>query len=206
MAQQVWDSFFPRKGWRRAIEYIGHRVKRLPDTPHKISLGFACGVFASFSPLFGFHFIYAAICAFIVRGNIFAGLLGTFFGNPLTFPFIATVSYQIGLNLIGMEPGHVETAGLKEALVGGISGIWHSLISLVGLSEARWGEVGRFFTHVFWPYYIGGVLPGIAAGVVSYLIARPLVAAYQRRRRAKLFERAAKRRSTILQSQADPAE
>ena len=33
------------------IEYLGHRVRRLPDTPHRIALGFACGVFASFTPV-----------------------------------------------------------------------------------------------------------------------------------------------------------
>ena len=69
IGRQVWEAFFPKKGWRRAFEYIGHRVRRLPDTPHKISIGFACGVFVSFSPLFGFHFVYAALCALIVRGK-----------------------------------------------------------------------------------------------------------------------------------------
>ena len=43
--QHVSQALYPRTGWRRAIEYIGHRIKRLPDSPHKIALGFACGVF-----------------------------------------------------------------------------------------------------------------------------------------------------------------
>ena len=38
------ELLYPRRGWRRAIEYLGHRVRRLPDTPHRIALGFACGL------------------------------------------------------------------------------------------------------------------------------------------------------------------
>ena len=86
------DAVYPKKGWRRAIEYVGIRIKRLPDTPHKIALGFACGVFVSFSPLFGLHFLYAGLIALILRGNILAAFLGTFAGNPLTFPIIGVGS------------------------------------------------------------------------------------------------------------------
>lgn len=204
VGQHVWDAFFPRKGWRRAIEYIGHRVKRLPDTPHKISLGFACGVFVSFSPLFGLHFLYAAICAFILRGNVLAALLGTFFGNPLTFPFIATVSYRLGRALLGQTADEAAILGLREALVSGLHGVWHSLLSLVGLSGPRWDEVREFIDHVFTPYFVGGLGPGIASGLVCYILARPIVAAYQKRRRAKRRDR--KRRKATLKARPDPAE
>ena len=54
------EAVLPRRGWRRGIEYLGHRVRRLPDTPHRIALGFACGVFVSFTPFFGLHFVLAA--------------------------------------------------------------------------------------------------------------------------------------------------
>ena len=41
--------FFPEGGWRRAIEYLSHRIKRLQDNPHRIALGLSFGVFASFT-------------------------------------------------------------------------------------------------------------------------------------------------------------
>lgn len=202
---QIWEAFFPRKGWRRAFEYIGHRIKRLPDTPHKISLGFACGVFVSFSPLFGFHFIYATLAALIVRGNMLAALLGTFFGNPLTFPIIATVSYRLGLDLMGLNVNDADVLGLKDAILAGVTGTWHSLLSLVGLSEPAWADVNDFFGRVFFPYFVGGILPGIVASVACYFLARPLVSAYQARRRIRLRKRAAKRRMLSGRS-TDPAE
>ena len=85
------EFFYPRGGWRRAASYVGHRLRRLPDPPHRIARGIAAGVFVCFTPFFGLHFFMAAILAFLMQGNIVAALLATFFGNPLTFPFIAAI-------------------------------------------------------------------------------------------------------------------
>ena len=71
------EGVYPRSGWRRVLNYTSYRLKRLPDTPHRISLGFACGAFASFSPLFGLHFFLAAFLAIILRGNVLSSLMGT---------------------------------------------------------------------------------------------------------------------------------
>ena len=49
-----WEVILSIKGLYRAIEYIKIRIKRIPDTPHKISLGVSCGIFASFTPFLGF--------------------------------------------------------------------------------------------------------------------------------------------------------
>ena len=46
-------------GFVRMIRYVGHRVGRLPDTPHSISVGFAFGAAISFTPLIGFHIALA---------------------------------------------------------------------------------------------------------------------------------------------------
>ena len=196
---QVRGALFPKKGWRRAFEYVVHRIKRLPDTPHKIALGFACGVFVSFSPLFGFHFIYAGLCALLLRGNVLAALLGTFVGNPFTFPLIAAISLHVGGDVMGLGRAGTDFAGIQSAMWNGITGLWHSVLSLVWLSEARWDEVGRFFSRVFFPYLAGGAFPGIVAGGITYWVARPLVGAYQARRRAKFLQR----RTAF---QAEPAE
>ena len=43
-----------------------------------------------------FKLIIAPLVAWAIRGNIVAALLGTFVGNPLTFPFIAVLSVSLG--------------------------------------------------------------------------------------------------------------
>ncbi|WP_424933929.1 DUF2062 domain-containing protein [Amaricoccus macauensis] len=183
------EVVYPQKGWRRGIEYLGHRVRRLPDTPHRISLGVACGVFASFTPLFGLHFILAAGLARVVRANILASLIGTAFGNPLTFPFIASVSLKTGRTIVGHGPTGSNFQLLIEAFKDFFSGLWQSLLSLVGIGEPQWTKLTDFLQDVFWPYLVGGLIPGLLSALACYLLCRPIVSAYQVRRRAKLLER-----------------
>ena len=197
--------FFPRKGWRRAFEYVGHRLKRLPDTPHNIALGIACGVFVSFSPLFGLHFIYAAICAIILRANVLAALLGTFFGNPLTFFFIGSISYPLGRQMMGLHASEEDVAGLSESFADAFRAIWQGFTSLFGYGHTEWFLLGNFFNQVFIPYFVGGLLPGLIAAMVCYFLGRPLIIAYQHQRRKRLMDRAIKRRAKIIPG-ADVAE
>ena len=60
-----WHFLWPNGGWSRRFEYVKYRIKRLPDSPKRISLGIAAGVFASFTPLYGFHFFVAMIIAIV---------------------------------------------------------------------------------------------------------------------------------------------
>ncbi|WP_112321815.1 DUF2062 domain-containing protein [Oceanibium sediminis] len=189
-ARKIQDWIYPRTGWRRAIEYFAHRVKRLPDTPHKIALGFACGVFVSFSPLFGFHFLYAALVALIVRGNVLAACLGTLMGNPVTFPLIASAALTLGRQVYGLGGSGTEVHGVKDSFFGALAGLWESLLSLVGYGEPAWGTLSIFFYEVFLPYYVGGLVPGLITAGVCYFVSRPLVAAYQQRRRSRLLLKA----------------
>lgn len=95
---------WPRAGWRRTAVYFKHRIARLPGTPRSIALGFACGVAISFTPLVGFHFVLAALIAWILGGNVMASAIGTAIGNPWTFPVIWFVSHTVGSWILGLEP------------------------------------------------------------------------------------------------------
>ena len=98
-----WHLLWPNGGWSRRFEYVKYRVKRLPDSPKRISLGIAAGVFASFTPLYGFHFFVAMIIAKLIRGNMLAALTGTFFGNPLTYVPIGVISLNFGCFILGID-------------------------------------------------------------------------------------------------------
>lgn len=184
------EMLYPRRGWRRALEYLGHRVRRLPDTPHRIGLGFSCGVFASFSPFFGFHILYAAGLAKLLRGNLLASVIGTFVGNPLTFPLIASVSLALGRRILGFgAPGH-DSSRVAGAFAHALGELWRNALSLFGRGTADWEQVLVFLRDVIWPYFLGGLLPGFVAAVASYYFTRPIAAAYQTRKRARMLARA----------------
>ena len=194
--QFVSESFFPKGGWRRAGWYIAYRLRRLPDPAHKISRGIAAGVFTSFTPLFGFHFVLAASIARALRGNMVAAVLATFFGNPLTFPLIAAVSMEFGSYLLGQHgyPLHLVWSAFQDAA----QDLWRNFIAIFTEDTARWSGLSRFFDRVFLPYLVGGILPGIVCGFASYFLSNPLIAAYQKARLARLKKRFAKKRERVI--------
>lgn len=100
--QTVKESFWPSMGIKRSVVYIKHRLLRVADSSHSIALGLAIGFGVSFTPLLGTHFIQAGLFAYILRGNIFSAMMGTFVGNPWTFPFFWWAGYSFGSFLFGV--------------------------------------------------------------------------------------------------------
>ena len=81
---------------KRASLFYFLKLIRVKDSKDKLALGFACGSMVSFTPFIGFHFLLAIFFAYLLRGNIVASLIGTFIGNPFTFPFIWIFIYKVG--------------------------------------------------------------------------------------------------------------
>lgn len=192
------NMVLPQSGWRRAANYLGHRVRRLPDSPHRIAIGIACGVFVSFSPFFGLHFFYAAGLAYIFRGNVLAALIGTGMGNPLTFPAIVSSSLWLGNRLVGGKGETLGFARIQQAFLDAFAGLWHSFKSIFGYGHNELYRMDSFFYHVFFPYFVGGAIVGLIVAIACYFIALPLIKRYQIRRRERLMVRARARRKARL--------
>lgn len=181
------EFFYPRGGWLRAARYIRHRLHRLPDPPHKISRGIWAGVFTTFTPFYGMHFVVAAILATIMQGNILAALLATFFGNPLTYVPIGVIALKTGHWLLGNEfdPEHASRSlGGKFADAG--HDLWYNIKTPFTGNTPDWEGLRVFYDDVFFPYMIGGIIPGIIAATIAYYLAVPLIQAYQNRRRGRI--------------------
>nr|WP_245398761.1 DUF2062 domain-containing protein [Oceaniglobus trochenteri] len=189
----------------RAAQYVAHRLRRLPDPAHKISRGLAAGVFVSFTPLFGFHFVTAAAIAWVMRGNILASILGTFAGNPLTFPIIATGSVELGSWMLGEHSGNLNHPSVVSAFSYASLEIWHNLKAIFTAEPVRWGHLNEFFDRVFLPYLVGGIIPGVICGLVAYFASRPLITAYQKSRIKRLKKNFAKRRAAAEAARLKPA-
>ena len=182
VAENVAEFIYPRSGWRRAGEYIAHRISRLSDTPHRIALGLACGVFVCFSPLFGLHFLYAALLALVVRGNVLAAIIGTFAGNPVTFPAIAAVCYRTGFWILGMGGAETAMDTFRDAFRDAYTTGWSNVLAVFGPEPAAWGGVWNLGQSIMLPYFVGGLVWGTVAAVAFYFVTRPLIQAYQKRR------------------------
>jgi uncharacterized protein (DUF2062 family) len=161
-------AVWPANGWKRSARYIGKRVMRLSGSPHAIAAGFAAGVFASFTPFLGFHFIISFVVAFLIGGNMIAAALGNGVGNPLMLPVIWLTSYKVGSVVLGLGPTDAPREEISKSLAS------KSLDAIVPLLQ---------------PMTVGGALLGIAFGLVSYALVWWGVRVYQRARRLRLATR-----------------
>ena len=188
-----YEVIFSLKGISRAIEYVGIRLKRIPDTPHKISLGMSCGIFASFTPLFGLHFLIAGLLSYLLRANVLASLIGTFVGNPITFPIITVFNLKLGEWILGSSEYSSGDGGkIFEGFLDFIFLIYKSFFTEGSIGENNVPRMNEFLNGVFIPYSLGGLILGILIAVISYFLLRPLVATYQKKRsalKAKRFKK-----------------
>lgn len=188
--QNVRAWLWPRTGWRRAVQYLMHRLARLPASAYAISAGFACGAAISFTPFVGLHFITAAILAWLIRANVLASAIGTFVGNPWTFPFIWVWLYESGNWLLtGGEQATIDASKVDF--------------------RARFGDAFNALLHmdiqsmtdsigpILWPMLISSVPTGLVVWFAVFLPLRKIVASYQHRRRRRLRMRAARWQQTL---------
>lgn len=182
----VWEFLWPRGGWGRAFQYVKHRVRRLPDQPERISRGIWAGVFTTFTPFYGLHFFVAALLAKIMRGNILAALMATFFGNPLTYVPIGVASLQSGYWLIGSEMGEGTERSFGGKFVDAGHDLGSNLKALVFGGETDWTGLMVFYDEIFFPYMVGGLVPGVVAATICYWLSLPLIRAYQARRKGAI--------------------
>lgn len=145
---------------KRLISYYKLRLARLPASSYAISSGFACGSMVSFTPLLGLHFILAVVFAFLIRGNIIAALLGTVVGNPLTFPFIWGLIYNVGIYFFPQEKTDMELE---------IS--YHMIINQT--------------YEIFVPMLIGGALLALPIWLITYIVTYSFVSSYKKSKNKK---------------------
>ena len=156
-------------------------------------MGISAGVFASFTPFYGLHFIIAIIIAKLLRGNILAALSGTFFGNPLTYVPIGIISLNMGHFIMGTnQPASEQTI---EIFIGAWDDFGDNLVALFVNEPTTWERSVVFLNKVFTPYLVGCIVPGLLVSLLSYYLCFPLILAFKNRRKNVIFKKLSKLRN-----------
>ncbi len=140
------------------------RLFALKDTPERISLAFALGVFLAFSPLLGLHLFLGVVLAFLFGLNRIALLLGIFVNNPWTLIPIYSAGTYLGGLLVGFPPRPNLPSFDWQALWS--SSFWLQLVS-------QW--------HILKPMMLGSFILSILVSAFSYVTVLYLL----RQRRAR---------------------
>lgn len=178
LRERVREYLWPRAGLRRSWRYNIQRLKRLNDSSYSIAAGLACGVAIAFTPFVGFHFVLAALVAWLIGGNVIASALGTLVGNPWTFPLFFWWTYEVGHWMLGGATVH----HLPEDIT-----------------------IRFLFAHpmrLFVPMMLGSIPTALAAWVVTFFPARVLINRSQKLRRHRIRESSQARAQKRSEAQA----
>jgi uncharacterized protein (DUF2062 family) len=163
------EAIWPSAGFTRALTYWGHRLIRLKGTPHSIAMGLAFGAAISMTPFVGLHLVLTLLLCWAFGGQALAGLIGTFVGNPWTFPFIWIFTYRLGSAILGME------AGIHPTIELSLGDLLHSPFDTIA--------------PMIGPMIIGSIPCAIAAWWLMYLPSKYLITGHRRRRAERLAAR-----------------
>ena len=183
---QLRAVLWPARGFSRLFSYLIQRTIRLPGTPVSIASGFASGVAASFTPFIGLHFLIGGALAMLLRGNVLASAIGTFFGNPWTFIPIWLADYKVGLGVLHAM-GYGEN--LRVLTIDELGGILSGVLQFMSLSgTVSSSELFVKVEHVLLPMLIGGVVLGIISWLVSFLLSLWAVRGWRIHRAKRLLK------------------
>lgn len=102
----------------------------LRGEPRLIALGLAMGIGVGVTPTIPFHTAIIILLGVLFRQNITAAYLGSWLiSNPITIPFLYVGEYEIGRNLLGMQPASLM---LEEYSISRIAALgWEILLPLL---------------------------------------------------------------------------
>jgi uncharacterized protein (DUF2062 family) len=152
-----------KKGGSRHIKFIIkqwiHRLIHLNESPYRIAMGCACGIFCSALPIFGQTFI-GMITARLLSASVIASLPWTWISNPLTIVPMWYGGYKLG---IWITPGNRKSLSYIE-----IQALMHNF------NHMDWTEGLSLIYIEFWdallPLWLGTVVIGLTMAAPSFFL------------------------------------
>lgn len=133
-------------------------LRQVEGSPDRVAAAFGVGVFIAFFPILGLHTLLALAVAVPLRLNKVAILIGAWLNNPWTIAPMYSAGTLLGCVLLGVPP--VNPA-----------------------SSVDWSLKGRAFYEaltvslepLLWPFVVGNLALGLAAGLASFLLLRSVL-------------------------------
>ena len=141
----------------RLLRYFYLKLIRLKDKPHTVALGLALGVFVGFTPTIPVQTYIALALAFLFKGSKIAAIMGVWISNPLNMAAFYFMDYKVGKWILDSR------VAFKP--------MDYSVFTL--LQEAQ---------KVMKVMMVGGIVLGIPAGILTYIITFQIASKAKRRR------------------------
>ncbi len=157
--------------WKRLKYLFIYRVLHVDDTPHRIALGVAIGVFIAWTPSIPLQMLLTFGLAWLLGANKIVGLPFVWISNPLTIIPVYGPNYLIGCWLLGTDFGGL--GALRAAAR--FDGTWLEVV------HHWWTAIWQ----IFWELWVGSLVVATVLGVLTYFAMYRIVVVYRRYRHRK---------------------
>lgn len=172
--------------WRTARKFIYQHLLHADDSPHRIALGVALGLFIGFTPTMGAQMVIAIALAALMRANKAACVPMVWVTNPFTFVPVYGFCWWLGSLMLG---GNAATrADVLERLNQGGEGFFAGFFT-----SEYWGRMLRLMAELGAELWLGCLAVGLLAGVIGYFATRWGVTAYRIRRHEHIMRQQERR-------------
>ncbi len=141
----------------RWLRRAGQILLHVDGSPSRVSAAFGIGVFIAFFPILGIHTGLAFGMALLFRLNKVAILVGAWINNPWTMAPMYSAGTLLGCALLGVAPGSPK--GVDWGLKG----------------RAFYASLAATREPLVWPFVVGNVILGTAAGIAGFFLLRSLL-------------------------------
>ncbi len=148
-----------RQQYKTRVKEFLRKTLRLKVKPWRIALSLALGVFAGFAVPIGLQTIFVTPIALLLQCNVPLTLTATLVSNPLTVVPLYYLYFRIGESLTSIHVSGELLAKVMESP------------TITNISQLSFDAVILFF--------VGSVLIGIIAGLITYLVSLRLIIWYR---------------------------
>jgi uncharacterized protein (DUF2062 family) len=137
---------------KKSFKSLFRKFMDLDDSPDKIALSFAIGVFIAFSPLLGTHLILVFLIILVFRVSKVAILTGALINNPWTIVPMYTAGTFLGFIILHQPLAEFPKFSLSD------------FSSLPDFFDK--------FKKILYPYLIGCTALGLIVAIIGFFIVR----------------------------------
>lgn len=135
--------------------FILKEVINVDDTPHRIALGCAIGMFVAFTPTIPFQMALTIFFSWIFKANKVVGLPAVWITNPATVIPIYFPQYVLGCLITGVAIDKVDFSILTQK---------HE--NTMAMARSAW----VLMQDIFWPLWVGSLVVSTIVGIASYYL------------------------------------
>lgn len=177
---------YAKQYWRRLRYFVLFRVLHADDTPYRIAMGVAVGLFVGWTPTVGAQMVIALALATLLRANKIIPVALVWITNPVTMLPIFYVNWVVGrLIMPDSDPLKMNEAYIRLRAI-----IQHAPNFFQVMTDpSTWRQLLTIFVEMGTELWIGSFAVGMLLAVSGYFTTLHAVLYLRERRRLQREKR-----------------